>query len=99
SKPDPDTPFHQLMHSPVRLTLPRDEKARNKILAKNPKLSAAVAGKKLIEVKPEDIGIEAVDDYTVRISLRQSVPFFLDLLANPFFRLVPQSAIKQFGDR
>lgn len=99
STPDPDSPFHQLMHSPARLTLPRDEKARNKILAKNPKLTAAMAGKKLIDVKPEDIGVEAVDDYTVRISLRQSVPFFLDLLANPFFRLVPQNAIKKFGDR
>lgn len=98
-KPDPDTTLHQLMHSPVRLTLPRDEKARNKLLSKNPQLNAAVAGKKLVDVLPEDVGVEAVDDYTVRISLRRSVPFFLDLLANPYFRLVPQSAITKFGDR
>ena len=28
AKPDSDTPFHQLMHSPMRLTLPGSEKAR-----------------------------------------------------------------------
>jgi len=97
--PDPDTPFHELMHSPARLTLPGDEKARNKLLAANPKLSSAVAGKKFVPVAPGDIGVEAVNDYTLRISLRQSVPFFLDLLANSFFRLVPQHAIETFGDR
>ncbi|HXM33693.1 MAG TPA: peptide ABC transporter substrate-binding protein [Pyrinomonadaceae bacterium] len=98
-RPDRDTPFHQLMHSSPRLTLPGAEKARNKLLSTNPKLNAAVAGKKFIAVKAEDIGVEAIDDYTLRISLRQSVPFFLDLLANPFFRLVPQNVIKKLGDR
>jgi oligopeptide transport system substrate-binding protein len=96
---DPQTPFHQLMHSPPRLTLPGSEKARQKILDKNPKLKAAVAGKTLVPVKAEDIGIEAADDYTVRISLRQSIPFFLDLLANNFFRLVPTKVIKEFEER
>src|SRR5437773_7238144 len=42
---DPDTPFHQFMHSPSRLTLPGDETARNKALEKNAKLKTAVAGK------------------------------------------------------
>src|SRR3989442_1654387 len=64
--PDKDTKFHQLMHSPARLTLPGDEKARNKIVAKDAKLQAAVAGKEFVKVSAEDIGVEAVDDYTVR---------------------------------
>ena len=96
---DPQTPFHQLMHSPPRLTLPGSDKARQKLLDKNPKLKAAVAGKALVPVKAEDIGIEAVDDYTVRISLRQSIPFFLDLLASNFYRLVPMKVIKEFDER
>src|SRR5207249_1434356 len=45
SKPGRDTSFHQFMHSPARLTLPGDEKARNKLLAKDTKLQAAVTGK------------------------------------------------------
>ena len=92
-----DTAFHQLMHSPPRLTLPGDEKQRQKVLAANAKLQAAVAGKEFVPVKGEDIGVEAVDDYTLRISLSQSAPFFEGLLANQFFRLVPRKAVEQYG--
>src|SRR2546425_1188898 len=93
---DADTPFHRFMHSPARLTLPGDEKARQAALAGDPKLQAATAGKEFVKVKGEDIGVEAVDDYTLRLSLRQSTPFFSGLLANPFFRLVPEKAIEQY---
>src|SRR5687768_16154688 len=76
--PDPgaDTPFHQFMHSPPRLTLPGEEEARNKLLAKNAKLQTAVQGKEFVPVSAEDIGVEAVDDYTVRISLSQPAAYF-----------------------
>ncbi|HEX9630092.1 MAG TPA: ABC transporter substrate-binding protein, partial [Pyrinomonadaceae bacterium] len=89
-KPDADTPFHQFMHSPPRLTLPGSEKARNKLLASNAKLQAAVAGKELVKVKAEDIGVEAVNDYTVRISLSQPAPYFSGLAAHQLFRLAPR---------
>jgi oligopeptide transport system substrate-binding protein len=92
-----DTAFHQFMHSPARLTLPGNEKARTKLLAENPKLQAAVSGKDLVPVSAEDVGIEAVDDYTVRISLAQSAPFFVGLLAHQFFRVVPRKVIEQYG--
>jgi oligopeptide transport system substrate-binding protein len=94
---DPDTPFHQFMHSPSRLTLPADEQQRNILLASNPKLQAAVAGKEFVKVSAEDIGVEAVDDYTLRISLSQPAPFFVGMLANQFFRLVPRKAVEQYG--
>ncbi len=96
--PDADTPFHQFMHSPTRLTLPGDEKSRNKLLAKDPKLQAAVAGKDFVKIEGKDIGIEAVDAYIVRISLSQSAPFFKGLLANQFFRLVPRKAFEQYHE-
>lgn len=96
---DPDTPFHQFMHSPARLTLPGAEGERNKLLASNPKLQAAVAGKEFVKVSAENLGVEAVDDYTLRISLSQSAPFFEGLLANQFFRLVPRKAVEQYGRR
>ena len=69
-----DTEFHRYMHSPARLTLPASEKARKKMLDANPKLQAAIANKELVKVTGEDVGIEAVDDYTVRISLAQPAP-------------------------
>ena len=98
-KPDADTPFHQFMHSPPRLTLPGSEKARNKLLASNAKLQAAVAGKELVKVKAEDIGVEAVNDYTVRISLSQPAPYFSGLAAHQLFRLAPRKIIEKYGDR
>ena len=51
----------------------------------------------LVAVEAKDIGVEAVDDYTVRISLRQSAPFFLGLLTHQFFRIVPQHVVEKHG--
>lgn len=99
SMPEPrDTAFHQQMHSPQRLTLPGSEKARTKLLDKDAKLKAAVAGKELIPVKAEDIGVEAIDNYTLRISLVQQAPFFLGVLAHQVFRLAPRKVIEKYGD-
>jgi oligopeptide transport system substrate-binding protein len=97
-QPERDTAFHQLMHSPARLVLPGDEKGRTKLVAANPKLQAAVAGKQFVKVKPEDIGVEAVDDYTLRISLSQPAPYFTGLVAHQLFRLVPRKVVEQYGD-
>jgi oligopeptide transport system substrate-binding protein len=98
-KPDPDTAFHRFMHSPPRLTLPGDEEARKALLAKNPRLQAAVQGKEFVPVGAEDIGVEAIDDYTVRISLSQPAPYFSGLVAHQLFRLAPRKVIEQYGDK
>src|SRR5207253_2836845 len=66
-----DTEFHRFIHSPERLVVPSDEKGRQKAFKANPKLQALVAGKELVPVKAEDLGVEAVDDYTLRITMRQ----------------------------
>jgi ABC-type oligopeptide transport system substrate-binding subunit len=93
-----DTAFHEFMHSPPRLTLPGDEDARNALLAKDARIQAAVQGKEFVPVSAEDIGVEAVDDYTVRISLSQPAPYFSGLVAHQLFRLAPRKVIEQYGD-
>lgn len=95
----PDTPFHQFMHSPARLTVPGDEAARNKLAAKNPKLKSLLQDKEFVAVAPENIGVEAVDDYTVRISLSQPAAYFLGLVAHQLFRLVPRKVVEKYGDQ
>lgn len=92
-----DTDFHKFMHSPDRITLEGDEKKRAKELGSDPKLKALAEGAEFIQVTAEDIGVEAIDDYTLRITLKQSAPYFLGLLAHQFFRLVPQHAIEKYG--
>lgn len=95
----PDTAFHQFMHSPPRLTLPGDEAERNVLLAKTPKLQAELAGKEFVPVSAEDIGVEAIDDYTVRISLSQPAAYFLGLLGHQLFRLAPRNVIEKYGEQ
>ncbi|HSS19281.1 MAG TPA: peptide ABC transporter substrate-binding protein [Pyrinomonadaceae bacterium] len=97
-EPARDTPFHRLMHSPARVTLPGDEAARNKLLSKDAKLKAAVQDKEFVPVTAEDVGVEAVDDYTVRISLSQPAAYFLGMMGHQFFRLVPQKIVEKYKD-
>ena len=93
-----DSEFHRYLDAPTRLTVPGDEKARNKLTDKNPKLKAALQSVELVPVRAEDIGVEAVDDYTFRIKLYQPAPFFLGLLAHQFFRVVPRKVIEKYGN-
>jgi oligopeptide transport system substrate-binding protein len=92
-----NTPFHQSMHTPFRIVLPGKEKKRNDLLDKNPKLKAAVAGKQFVPVKAEDVGIEAPDDYTLRISLIQPTPYFIGMMPHQFFRALHEKTIDSFG--
>jgi oligopeptide transport system substrate-binding protein len=94
----PDTPFHKYMHSPTRLVLSSDEAEREAQFAASPKLKDAIKDKELVPVTAQDLGVEAVDDHTLRITLRQPAPFFLGLLAHQFFRVVPQKAIDKHGE-
>jgi oligopeptide transport system substrate-binding protein len=96
--PDADSAFHHYMHSPDRLVLPGDDKGRKKVLDANSKLKAAVAGKQFVPVTADDVGVEAVDDYTLRISLIQAAPFFISLMPHQFFRVVHQKTIEKFGN-
>lgn len=91
------TDFSRFIESPERLVLSGDEKKRAAQIAADPKLTAAIDGAEFVPVTKEDIGVEAVDDYTLRITLTQSTPFFINLLAHQFFRLVPQQAIEKHG--
>ncbi|HST53807.1 MAG TPA: peptide ABC transporter substrate-binding protein [Pyrinomonadaceae bacterium] len=92
-----DTDFHKFIHSPERLVVPSDEKERQKAFKANPKLEALVAGKELVPVRAEDIGVEAVDDYTLRITMRQPAPYFLGLVPHQFFRAIPQKVVEKYG--
>jgi len=92
-----DTEFHRFIDAPERLTVPQDEKSRKELLDKDPKLKAAVEGGELVPVRAEDVGVEAIDDYTFRMKLYQAAPFFLGLLPHQFFRVVHQGTIEKHG--
>ena len=93
-----ESDFHKFINSETRLTIPLDEKERLQITKSNPKLQSGIEGKELLPVKGEDIGIEAVDNYTVRITLEQAAPFFLSSLPHQLFRLVPRHIVDKYED-
>jgi oligopeptide transport system substrate-binding protein len=82
----------------ARLTIPASEKARAAFFKTKPELEKTIEGKNLVPVRADDLGVEAIDDFTIRIRLEQSVPFFVQLLPHNFFRLVPEKVIKEHGD-
>ncbi|CAN5510228.1 peptide ABC transporter substrate-binding protein [soil metagenome] len=100
AKPDgfgPDSEFHKFIDGPERLTVPTDKKELAKLVEKDEKLKTAIEGKEFVPVKAEDIGVEAIDDYTLRIKLFQPAPYFLGLLGHQFFRVVQQKTIEKYG--
>ncbi len=46
----------------------------------------------------EDIGVKAIDDYTLEFTLNHKVTFFLQIVSFPTYKPVKQSAIEAFGD-
>lgn len=80
-----------------RLVLPGDPSDRQKALAS---ADLAIARNKVyVPVAAEDVGIEAVDARTLRIRLRQPIPFVPKLVSHQFFRPVPRQAVERHGDR
>jgi oligopeptide transport system substrate-binding protein len=79
---------------PLRLVLPGEEAERNRLLGLNHMLRAAVAGKDLVPVTAEDVGVEALGPLTLKITLNQPAPFFVQLLAHQFFRVVSRRVIE-----
>ncbi|MFL6466990.1 MAG: peptide ABC transporter substrate-binding protein [Pyrinomonadaceae bacterium] len=88
------TEFRKFIDGPERLTIPSSEKEQAGL---DPKIKAAIQGKQLVPVKGEDIGVEAVDDLTFRIKLRQPAPYFMGLLGHQLFRVVHQPTIEKYG--
>jgi len=91
------TEFHTFIDSPERLVVKGDEKERSKQLEADPKLKAAVEGLELVPVTAESLGVEAVDDYTLRLKLYQPAPYFIQLLPHQLFRVVHQPSVEKFG--
>jgi oligopeptide transport system substrate-binding protein len=87
-----------VMDGKFRRVFPGDEPGRRKLIDADANLKATLAGKEFVPVKAEDIGVVAVDDYTLKISLIQSAPFFISLTPHQFFRVIHRKTIEKYGD-
>ena len=85
--------------SPLRLVLPGDEATRRQAIGADPAVQKVTAGKQFVPIRAEDIGVEALDDHTLRITLTQGAPFFVGMTAHQFFRPVHRPTVEKFGVR
>jgi oligopeptide transport system substrate-binding protein len=81
----------------VRLVVPGDPARREELFSQHPELRSTVAAAELVPVRAEDVGVEALDDETVRIRTMQPLPYLPGLLTHQFFRIVPRQAIEKYG--
>ncbi len=89
--------FRKYIDGPTRLTVPSSAEGRAPLFEKDPKLKALAEGAEFIPIEPTDLGLEAVDDHTFRIKLKQPAPFLIGLLGHQFFRLVHRQSIEKHG--
>jgi oligopeptide transport system substrate-binding protein len=92
------TPFREYITGATRLTLPGDEASRESLFEENPELRDRVDGLELVPIQGEDIGIEAVDDYTFRVTLVRPAPYFVGLVAHQTFKPVLKWLVEQYGE-
>ncbi|MEJ7616847.1 MAG: peptide ABC transporter substrate-binding protein [Pyrinomonadaceae bacterium] len=92
-----ETAFHRFISGPPRLIVSANAATRGEAASQNPALKQLLDGKEFVPVAASDIGIEATDDYTLRITLTQPAPFFLGMMAHQFFRAVPRKVVEQHG--
>ncbi len=79
------------------LAIPTDEESMTKLKTDDPKTAARVEGAEFIPVKPEDVAVKAVDDYTLVARLKQPAPYFVGLLTHQFFSALHRKTIEEFG--
>ncbi|MBA2737636.1 MAG: peptide ABC transporter substrate-binding protein, partial [Pyrinomonadaceae bacterium] len=49
------------------------------------------------KAKAEDVGVRAIDDYTLEVTMGKPTPYFYKNISLTVFRPVPQAAIEKFG--
>lgn len=96
SNGDPVT-AHDFVYSMRRLTNPETGSPYSGYL-----VDIKVVGAQEIsegKAKPDTLGVKAIDDHTLQISLKEAVPYLPDLLTLPVTYAVNQKAIEQHGDK
>ena len=92
-----ETEFQKVIDAPERLTVATDEKAQAGAMEDNPKLKSILKGAEFVPVEAKDIGLEVVDDYTLRITLKQNATYFTGLLPHQFFAALHRPTIEKWG--
>lgn len=80
------------------LFVPINDEEREKMFIKKPALRQLTKDKQLMPVKRDEIGLRALDDYTIEVTLEEPSPFFIKVVLHPIFRPVPRQSVEKWGD-
>lgn len=58
-------------------------------------IDAILVGKK----PPESLGVSAIDDKTLKVTLSEPVPYFVSMLSHTSMKPVKQAVVEKFGDK
>ena len=78
-----------------RLVTPATAAASAKFLNMVENANAIVAGEK----QPEELGVSAIDDHTLQLTLQTPTPYFLQLLTHPSTFPIHVPSLEQHGER
>ena len=48
-------------------------------------------------MSPDQLGVKAIDDYTLEVELDNSIPYLVDLMVYPIFYPVNEKFVKEQG--
>lgn len=88
---------HDFVYSLRRLIDPKTASPYGSYLIDGKVLNAEAIAEGKMSV--DNLGVKALDDKTLEITLSESVPYFADLLALPAVFAVHQKTVEQFGDK
>ncbi len=96
------TEFQKYINSPKRLTItePTDDKSKEaleKLTKDNSKLKTVLEGAEFVPLTADDLGLEVIDDYTLRFTLKQTAPYFTGMLTHQFFAVLHRPSIEKHG--
>lgn len=84
--------------SPECVVVPADEKTRREKFENDIQMKSAISGAEFIPVKADDIGVQALDDYTIKFTVKQPAPYFIGVLAHQFFSVLHRKTIEKYGN-
>lgn len=50
-------------------------------------------------MSPDQLGVKAIDDYTLEVELDNSIPYLVDLMVYPIFYPVNEKFVKEQGTK
>ncbi|MGL9774894.1 MAG: oligopeptide ABC transporter substrate-binding protein OppA [Sodalis sp. (in: enterobacteria)] len=96
SNGDPVT-AHDFIYSWRRLADPKTASPYESYLqyAQITNIDDIIGGKK----NPDTLGVKALDDHTLEVTLAEPVPYLIKVLAHPSMSPVPQKVVEKFGEK